>query len=90
MEGPDLNQGWELAPQHHRTNIFDHQCSLLEDLRSKGETMETLHVLRHEEVILASTWFNFRFTDQSSPLCGLSDLYCTLTLAIEERNALES
>ena len=46
--------------------------------------MENLHVLRHEEVILAYIRFNFVFTDQSSLLCGLSDTYCTLTLATEE------
>ena len=52
--------------------------------------MENLHVLRHEEVILAYTQCNFAFTDQSSLLCGLSDIYCSLTLAIEEGNAFES
>ena len=56
----------------------------------KGKCWKNPHILRYGEVILAYTWFNLNFTDQSSLFCGLSDMYCTSALAIEEGNAFES
>ena len=39
---------------------------------------------------MAYTWLNLNFTDQSSLLCGLSDMHCTSAFATEEGNAFES
>ena len=39
---------------------------------------------------MSYTWFNLKFTNQSSLFCGLSDMHCISTLAIEKWNTLES
>ena len=40
------------------------------------------------ELILAYTWFNLNFTDQSGLFCGPSNMHCTSALSIEG-NAFE-
>lgn len=54
----------------------------------KGDWQENLHMRKCGEVILAYTWFNLNFTDQSGLFCGPSDMYYTSALSIE-RNAFE-
>ena len=46
--------------------------------------------MRYGEVILVYIWFNLNFTDQSSLICGLSDMHCISALVIEEGNMFES
>ena len=59
---------------------------VLKICNQKGKWWKNLHIWRYGEVTLVYMWFNLNFTEQSGLLCVLSNIPCTSTLAIEERN----